>query len=149
MRKTLAAAEADKTVAREQREQERHEAALRAREEAALDELREHGFRICLYEPREYVEEDVLRGIKGHWKVGTCHVTADSLTGKKKTVSAMSAVDALDQVKAWLHYQETRLAPALRFVVATGGHAVPVVRRVVGDTAVTKQRRETTARRIL
>jgi hypothetical protein len=150
MTKALTAEQADKIIPRVTREQARREAALRVREEAALEELEELGFRIGLYEPRTFLEPDELRGIAGGWKVGTCYAVADSITGKRKTISAMSAVDALDQAKAFLHYQETRLSPELRFTIAKGESvAIPVVRRVAGDTAETAARRESTQRRIL
>lgn len=132
------------------REQARREAALKAREESALEELEELGFRVSLYEPRTFIEPDELRGVAGGWQVGTCYAVADSITGRRKTISAMSAVDALDQAKAFLHYQETRLSPELRFTIAKGESvAVPVVRRVAGDTAETAARRENAERRIL
>lgn len=143
-------AQADKIVPRATREEARREAALKAREEAALQELQEVGFRVSLYEPRTFIEPDELRGVVGGWKVGTCYAVADSITGKRKTISAMSAVDALDQAKSFLHYQETRLPPDLRFTIAKGESvAVPVFQRVIGDTAQTRQRRENTERRII
>lgn len=150
MTRALTAEQADKIVPRSKRGQARYEASLQAREEAALAELEELGFRIGLYEPRIYVEPDELRGVAGGWKVGTCYVVADSVTGKRKTISAMSAVAALDQAQAWLHYQETRLAPDLRFVIVKGeGVAVQVTQRVAGDTAETAARRNGTERKII
>jgi hypothetical protein len=131
--------------------EEEGEAILRQREEHALDELRELGFRIGLYEERKYVEPDPLVGEHGGWKTGVCYATAYSAAGKAKTISAMGAVDALKQAKAWAHYQETRLAPELRFVIEKGDDsvAVPVIQRVVGDTAETKLRHENTERRLI
>jgi hypothetical protein len=129
--------------------EEQGEAILRQREEHALEELREIGFRISLYEPRVYVEPDPLLGEAGGWKIGTCYVTAYSAAGKQKTISAMSAVDALRQAKAWLHYQESRLSPELRFVIEKGDGptAVPVQQRIAGDTAETAARH--TKRKVL
>ena len=106
--------------------EEQSEQILKQREEHALDELRELGFRIGLYEERKYIEPDPLLGEQGGWKVGVCCATAYSAEGKAKTISAMSAVDALRQAKGWLHYQEARLAPELRFVVAKGDDSVAV-----------------------
>jgi hypothetical protein len=124
------------------KEQARNEAALQAREEAALAELEEIGFRVSLYEPRTYVEEDVLLGVAGGWKLGTCYAVADSVDGKRKTFSGMSAVQALADAKGWLRYQETRLSPELRFQIVKGENvAAPVIQRVAGDAAETAARR--------
>jgi hypothetical protein len=137
-------------IPRTKREEARREAALKAREDSALEELETLGFRIGLYEPRAYVEPDELRGVAGGWKVGCCYVVADSSTGKRKTVSGMSAVDALEQAKGWLHYQETHFRPEDRFEIVKGEVvAVPVLQRVAGDTAVTAARRDGTERRLV
>jgi hypothetical protein len=131
--------------------EEQGEQILRQREEHALNELRELGFRIGLYEERKHVEPYPLLGEAGGWKTGVCYATAYSATGKTKTLSAMSAVDALRQAKDWLRYQETRLSPELRFVIAPGDCpiGVPVRQQIAGDTAETQQRRLNTSRRVI
>lgn len=150
MTKVPTAEAADTSAPRTKREQARHEAALKAREDAALVELEEIGFRVGLYEPRTYVEPDELLGVAGGWKVGCCYVVADSTTGKRKTVSGMSAVDALEQAKGWLNYQKTHFRPEDRFEIVKGEVvAVPVLQRVVGDTNETNARRANGVRRIL
>jgi len=122
---------------------------LQQREELALEELRELGFRISLYEPRELIQADPLRGIEEHWQQGCCHAIADSATGKRKSLSAISAVSALDQARSWLKYQQDRIAPEDRFVIIHGGCAVPVRHQVGGDKATSEHRRQNTERRIV
>lgn len=147
--RALSKEQADKIIPRSKREQARNEASLKVREEAALKELEEIGFRIGLYEPRTFVEPDPLRGIEGGWKVGTCYVVADSVNAKRKTISAMSAVDALDQAKAWIHYQESRLSPELRFVIAKGESVATQVFHRAGSNQVARERRDGSERRLI
>jgi hypothetical protein len=128
--------------------EEQTAALLATREEYALEELRELGLRISLYEEREFVDPDPLRGLDGGWKRGVCHAVADSVTGKRKTFSGVSAVDTLDQARSWLKYQE-RLKPEFRFEIVSESVAVPVRQQIAGDAAMTQQRRENTERRVI
>jgi hypothetical protein len=127
--------------------EEREEEVLRQREESALEQLAELGFRISLHEQRHYVDPDPLRGIEGGWRSGTCYAIATSTSGKLKSISGVSAVDALDQARAFLRYQEERLSPELRFVVAKGNAPMPV-RQQVGSENARKERGDD-ARRIV
>jgi len=121
---------------------------LTQREEAALEELRALGGRIALYEPRELIEADPLRGVEGGRTSGTCYVVFDSVDHKRKTFSTASAVQALDEVRSFLKYQE-RLKPESRWIVSRGSNPAPVMHLAAGDKATTKQRRENTERRLL
>jgi hypothetical protein len=149
MTNVLSAEQADKIVPRSKRAQAQYEASLAAREEHALEELAEIGFRVTLYEPREYVEPDELLGRKGGWKVGVCHAVVDSIAGKRKSISEQSAVAALAQARSWLRYQQERLSLELRFVIAKENVAVPVLARAAGDAAETAARRAATERRVI
>jgi hypothetical protein len=116
---------------------------LEQRENNALEELQELGFRISLYEQRRYVEEDPLLGTTGGWLPGTCYAVIDSVDGKRKNVSGTSAVEVLSNARGWLRYQETHFAPEDRFKPAPNIVAVPVTQRIVGDTAETANRKVT------
>jgi hypothetical protein len=126
------------------------EVLLRAREEAALEELQQLGFRLALYEPREYVDGDPLLGTEAHWKQGVCHAVADARDGRRKTLTGISALDALTQAKAWLRYQQERLSPEQRFVpLLAPPYAMRVTQRIAGDKAETELRRANTERRVI
>jgi hypothetical protein len=129
--------------------EEQAAAILEQREQFALESLRELGARIALYEPRTHVEADPLRDTREHITPGACVAIFESTMGKRKTVSTTTAVLALDEARSWIHYNQTRLAPDLRFEIAPNGSAYLVRHQIVGDTATTERRRRETERRTL
>jgi hypothetical protein len=129
----------------------REREVLRRREESALEQLHELGFRVSLYEPSDWVDPDPLHGIAGGWRSGVCNAIAYAVDGRRKSLSGISAVQALDEARSWLRHQARLKDDAPNRFVLTNEDvpAVHVSQRIVGDKAETQRRRENTVRRVI
>lgn len=152
MTRVLSGEQADAIVPRAKRARATKQEVLERRENEALEELHKLGFRVSLHEMGRYVEADDLLGIPAGYKRGECYAVMYAADGKRKHVSGSSAVEALQQARAWWHWQLGLKADAANKFVPSVDHepTAPVVsQRVSGDTAQTKLRRENAERRIL
>lgn len=97
-----------------------------AREDAALDALREMGFSISLHE-----------------RPGTTVARMTSTDGRVKIVTGVTAQHVLEDAKSWWNWNQCSALPECRFVPGP----VEVIHRVVGATAQEAARREEVRRR--
>ncbi len=128
--------------------EEKEEALLTARENAAIEQLEDEGWTIGLHTPREYIEADPLLEREAGWRAGVCVATVWATDGRVKNVTGVSAVHVLDQCRTWLKWQ-SNIEPPMRFVPVRGERvAVPVFQRE-GSERLTKQRHDGNEKRIV
>jgi hypothetical protein len=124
------------------------DAALKRREEAALEELAELGLKVTIYLPRERREADPLLGIEEGWTQGEVYAVCYSADGRRRGFSGISAVQVLQDSQSWLRWQ-SNVEPPMRFEIVSEPSAFNVSHRIAGDTATTAARRAATERRLL
>jgi len=92
---------------------------------------------VALWEPRQHVEGDPLRGIEGGWHPGCCVAVLHSTEGKRKQLSGASAVEVLANLRSFLRWQETLKDDAPnKFVIAREElPAVEIVQRQGSEQA--------------
>lgn len=154
MAKVLTPDQADAIVPKEARKRATAKERLEQRESEALAELARLNFRVTWHALPKRVPADPLRGVLAHTEPGGCYAVCYSIDGRRKSVSGISAVDALTAARSWVEWQN-RLKDdaAAKFYASPLEDEVPpevrVSHRVVGDTAEVARRRASTERRVL